>query len=273
MIAPQRLLVWGILGFVLSLAAGCQTAKPTVVALDTAGVAPSTETKNLSAVLKRCVDKRGFIDMVKYKTVAETLRTQRKQFAVTGPTATPNLYPAKEDRLAYWYNARAAWSIALAMRLHKEENESAAALQVFLFPLDGREMTLPDIDQQIFALAGYQAVVAAPCANLQRAALPRQPFDAETIRPAVRRRFDGFVDDRRRFLIDVETRQIRFPPVLWKYRDAILAEHKRQYDAPQATLTTALLPWVKGSAARRLQDAVGYACVENTAPGKLALTE
>jgi hypothetical protein len=262
--------VWGILFLV---AAGCENSKSLVITLDVAEATPSTDVKELTAVLKRCVEKQGFIDVDKYKSVAGKLQTQLKQLAVTGPDATPEWYPTADDRLAYWYNARAAWSIALAMRLHQEKKNNAAALRDFLFPLNGRQMTLGQIDKAIFALGGYQAVVAAPCANLQRAALPEEPFAAKTVRRDVRRRFDAFVDDRRRFTIDVETQQIRFPPVLWQYRDDILAEHRRQYDAPQATFATALLPLVKGSAARRLQNAVGYTCVENITPGQLALTE
>jgi len=209
----------------------------------------------------------------KYKDVAGALETQRKRLAVAGPDATPSLYPTDEDCLAYWYNARTAWSIALAMRLHEEKKQDAATLKAFLFPLNGRQMTLVDIDKALFALGGYQAVVAAPCANLQRAALPEVPFAARTIRQTIHQRFDGFVDDWRRFIINVETQQIRFPSVMWQYRKNILAKYDKRYGAPQATLATALLSLVKGSAARRLQDAVGYVCVENTTPGRLALTE
>ncbi|MBN1555846.1 MAG: hypothetical protein JXA11_13975 [Phycisphaerae bacterium] len=263
-------IVWGILLLVL---AGCEDGKPTVVALRVEGVTPSTDVKHLSVVLKECVDKKGFIDVDTYKRVEPALRTQLRQMAITGPDATPALYSTDPDRLAYWYNARAGWSILLAMRLHGEKQESAGGLKGFLFPLNGRQMTMVQIDKAIFLLGGYQAVVAAPCANLHRAALPQTPFAAETIHEDVRRRFDGFVDDPRRFIIDVETRQIRFPAVLWQYREEILARHYKQYHAPQATFTTALLTLVHGSAARRLQDAVGYACVEDTTPGKLALTE
>lgn len=270
MIARRTILVWGIL---LVTIIGCDSGKPYVVTLDTAGVTPSTDVKKLAKVLKRCVDSRGFIDVDKHEDVAGALESQLRKFAVTGPDAAPELYPAAEDRLAYWYNARAAWSIALAMRLHEDEKEDAALLEKFSFPLNGNVMTLEQIDQAVFALGGYQAVVAAPCADLQRAALPEEPFDAKTIRQTIRRRFEGFVDDHRRFTIDVATQQICFPPVLWQYREDILAEHLRRYDAPRATLTTAMLSLVGGSAARRLQDAVGYTCVENKSPDQLALME
>ncbi len=267
--AGHNILVWGLL---LTTTIGCQSGKP-FVALDVSGVKPSTGVEELAAVLKRCVDKQGFIDAYKYKAVAKTLKSQLKTFAAAGPDATPDLYPTDEDRLAYWYNARVGWSILLAMKLHKQEKDDVSLLRTFAFPLDGRKMDLSQIDKRIYALGGYQAVVAAACANLQRAALPDAPFDAATIRQAVKQRFVAFVDDHQRFTIDVATRQILFPPVLWKYRDSIQAEYLKKYAAPEATFTTALLPLVSGSATRRLQDAVGYACVENTAPGQLAVTD
>ncbi|MBN1942673.1 MAG: hypothetical protein JW849_05195 [Phycisphaerae bacterium] len=260
-------------GILLAAVVGCDV-KPSVVTLDVTAVAPTTDVKDLAAVLKRCVDKNGFIDVDKYRSVAGRLERQLARLAVSGPDASGQLYPTADDRLAYWYNARAAWSIALAMRLHnKEKKKDAAGLKAFLFPLNGRQMTLEEIDRAVFALGGYQAVVAAPGAALQCAALPEEPFTAQTIRRAVRLRFGAFVDDWRRFVIDVETQQIRFPPVLWRYRESILAEQDKRYGTPRATFTTAMLPLVSGSAVRRLQDAVGYTCVENIAPDELTLRE
>lgn len=213
------------------------------------------------------------LDPDRYPAVSRALQRQLVRMAVSGPTVSPELYPADEDRLAYWYNARTAWSIALAMRLHEEKKTDPSLLENFLFPLDGRQRTLADIDRAVFALGGYRAVVAAPGANLRRAALPERPFAAATIRRDIRRRFSSFVDDEKRFVIDVSNRRILVPPILWRYRETLLSRHIRRYGAAGATFPAALLPQVDGSAERRLQDAVGYLCVESTVPDAMAWKE
>jgi hypothetical protein len=252
--------------------AGCETG-PVVISLDVAGVQPGTATDDLAAVLKRCVNKNGFIDPDKFPDVATPLEQQLKRLAVTGPEETPELVAFRQDRLAYWYNARTAWSVELAMRLHRQKKDDAGELARFVFPLDGRQRKLSDIDAAIEALGGYMDVVAAPGADLRRAALPQAPFQSQTVRDDVRKRFTDFVDDGKRFDVNVSTMTVRFPPVLWRFREAILADNRRQYGTPEPTLTTALLPLVHGSALRRLQDAIGYRCVEDTSKAKLAITE
>ncbi len=270
MIAKPNLLVWCIL--VASLA-GCAGGKPVVVSLDVTGVQPGVRVDDLGKTLRRAVEENGFIDADKFQDVATTLRKQLRLLAVTGPTVTPALYPTPNDRLAYWYNARTAWSMELAMRLHREKTDDAARLANLAFPLDGRTMRLAQIDAVIEALGGYVAVIAAPCANLHRAALPQTPFSAPGIRQAVQDRFIAFVDDPRRFFVDIEKQTIHFPSILWRYRDEIFAANRREFGTPQATLTSALLPRMHGSALRRLQNAIGYRCVEDTRPGALSVME
>ncbi|HDY65901.1 MAG TPA: hypothetical protein ENH84_06690 [Phycisphaerae bacterium] len=251
---------------------GC-AKQPAPITMDTTGVAPKVDFSDLAAVLEEVVDKKGYIETEKFEPLSDRLIRQLKLLAVTGPTATPGLFPDPEQRLAYWYNARTAWAMELAMRRHKSKLIRPDELGTITFPLDGRRMTLTEIDAKLNTTGGYHAVIAAPGSNLRRASLPEKPFDAKTIRVEIKTRFGAFVNDTERFVIDVATMEIRFPPVFWKYREEILADYARDGGGPQATLTTALLSQVSGSALRRLQDAVGYKCVENHQAGELVLVE
>lgn len=223
-------------------------------------------------MLKHCIGSDGFVDVEKYETVAARLESQLKRWAVTGPTASASLLPTDRDRLAFWYNARMAWAIYLGMKRHKVDRKGAG-IESIPFPLDGQMMTLEGIDGEIQALGGPAAVIGAPGIMLCRAALATTPFVAEGISERAKKRVMAFIDDGKRFIVDYQTQQVKFPPVIWQYRQQILDRYRRRYGDIQPTLTTALLSLTDGLAHWRLQNAVGYACVENTGHCDLAINK
>jgi len=245
------------------LVAGC---KPPVepIALDVAGATPEVSYDDLAAVLKVAFgddkDKRGFLVGDELKRVSDRLDAQLKRLAITGPTVTPALLPAPADRLAYWYNARTAWAIKLVLLAECPRALPRRLLETRPFPLDGRTMTLEQIDAILAEDADWRVAVAAPSVRRHRARLPAAPFSPKTVRDGIANRFHEYVADYERFIIDVERRQIVCHPLLWRVRERLIAEHHRKYRTEGATLTTALLPYVTGSGRRRLQDAIGYRC-------------
>lgn len=224
-------------------------------------------------MLDRAVDDEGYVRAGVYPDIAERLHRQLRLWVGFGPTATPEAFDRPEDKLAYWYNARSAWSIYLAMMRRDLPDPESIEIGQADFPIDGREMTLRQIDDMIERLGGFPAVMAAPCVSLHRAPLPRVPFEAGTINAQIDRRFSAFLDDPKRFVIDVEAQAVRFPRIIWQYRQEIQHEYRRRFGDLQPSLTTALLPWVDGRAARRLQDAIGYRCVQNDRKPKPAIRE
>lgn len=275
--AGRSIILCILAGFALF---GCESAEPTPagravlhVELSPATTEQGVRQELLAEVLDRVVDGEGYIRAGVYPEVAEQLQTFLRAGVLTGPTATPKAFTTSEEQLAYWYNARTAWSIFLAMMRRDLADPEGVEIGFAEFPLDGREMTLRQIDDCIERVGGFQAAMAAPCVNLHRAPLPNAPFRPETIDEDIRRRFVAFVHAPDRMVIDVEAQAVRFPRIIWTYRGEILADYARRYRTPGATLTTALLSWVDGQAARRLQDAIGYRCVENRRKPKPAIRE
>lgn len=228
------------------------------IALDVRGVSLAVDYSDFAAVLEGVVCDDGNMKPEALKKLSDRLDVQLKRLAVTGPTATPGLFPRAADRLAYWYNARAAWSMKVFLLSGLPKKISTRRLEKRLFPLDGRTMTLQDIDAILLAEHDWQAVVAAPDVRLQRARLSQTVFTAESVQDQVAERFQQFLDDDVRFVIDVEHRRVLFPPVLWRLRNQLIEDHNRRCGTRSATLTTALLGWSSGSPHRRLQDAIGY---------------
>lgn len=253
--------LWVCAGLLVWVAVGCgpQVADP--VSLEIANVEPNTSVDALAVCLREGVTDDGLMRPEWLKDNREDLLRQLKLFAVTGPTATPGRYPTEADRIAYWYNARAGWAIMLAILGEYESAQWRARQLPREFPLDGRSMSLALIDDELASRDDWRVVAAAPGASLQRARLPREPFDANGVRACIANRVDAFLDDERRFVIDVEAQAVRVPPVLWRLRERILAEYRSKYDARGANLLTALLPHASVSTTRRLQDAVGYRIV------------
>jgi len=250
---------------------GCTAAPVQPVRLDLAGAAADANYDNLAFVLAKATNDQGYVDYDDLKKHAARLEAQLKRLAVCGPMATPALYPSPGARLAYWYNARTAWAIKLAFDANCPRDSLAPSrLEERPFPLDGRPMTLDALDAIILRDHGWQAAVGAPCIRLHRSRLPARPFSPLDVEAVVPRRFLEYLGDRDRFVIDVERRTIFYPPVLWSVRGRLIEEHGRTYRTEGATLNTAFLPFVRGVAALRLQDATGYAEAEGSRDGPLA---
>jgi len=263
-IARKSFKIIRLVGAFISLCLAVTGCSQPVAQVDTAGVQPHVDYSELAVFLLSAVDDdTGFIRQRTARRLTDNLTAQLRLFAVTGPESTPDLLVTAEDRLAYWYNARAAWAIRLAELADCPETlpSTSQPLESRPFRLDGREMTLSDIDAAIYTEGGWLAVAAAPGILMDRAELPETPFSAADIRQRIGERFSRFIDDDERFIIDALSRQIRLPPVIWQYRGELLSAYREKYGT-DATLREALMEYVEGSPWRRLRDAVGYTCVK-----------
>ncbi len=246
-----------MVGLLFVLAAGCTPA----VQLDTSGVTPRVDYSDLGTVLHAAVDEKGLLVPELLDDVTDNIAAQVKLLAVTGPTVTPELFKTRPERLAYWYNARALWAIELSRLKQFPKRLWPSEYHQREFPLDGRQLSLEKIDEILSADSDWRTVVAAPDVSHERAGLPQKPFTADDIEGQIQKRFSDFIDDDRRFIIDVENRQIIIPPEMWQFRDMLIRRYNETYHTEGADFITALLPYVEGSPLRRLQDAIGYKCV------------
>jgi hypothetical protein len=250
------------------LAAGCSRFAAPIALKDT-GVKAAVDYNDLALVLQKAVTKDGLLIPGELAKHSGRLEAQLSRLAVTGPTVTPELLPTAEDRVAYWYNARAAWAMKLVLIGKCPKSLRRDQLMDRRFPLDGRTMSLAGIDYILQTFGDWRIPVAAPGVTLHECPLPAGPFAGDDIRRRIGERLNAFVDDGRRFVIDVERKRILVPPVLWQFRGRLIEEYQRTGQTRGASLTTAMLSHVEGSAHRRLQDAVGYRCVG--APPSLAV--
>jgi len=276
--------------------AGCRLGQPAgefqPITLDATEVTGKVDYSGLAAVLKAGIGPGGKLLPEKLKANAKMLEGQLMLMAVAGPKSSADLFEGENSKLNYWYNARAAWSLRLVLTFSRErlesESETSKAdeeetrqavrwrieddgvpIEEFRnrpFPIDGRSMTLALMDSLIAEEFGFKAVVGAPGVSPARAEIPTRPFNTNDAAGLIDERFNDFIDDENRFVIDVPSKRILVPPVLWRFGERLIADHQQQYRVTGANLTTALLPHVRLSPHRRLQDAVGYRCIQAPQP-------
>ena len=230
--------------------------------------------ENLSKVLKCALDSDRDILPAKLEKNLTPLLNQLRIFQHAGPGSTPEYFETDWQKTAYWLNARAAWSIYVAyLQSKKPADGRTCDFSNLEFLLDGKMRTFADIDRKLEQTGGLFAVLCAPGVTSHRARLPGKPFSGENLHQRLEKRFCKFISDPKKIIIDVDNQTVEFPPVIWKFRDRLIAKYQHDFGAKNVTLTTALLRYVKGAAQNKLQNAIGYKCRQNDKPVKLLICE
>lgn len=266
-----------MVGIVLSVALtalGCDGTELGPVRLELVKVKPTDDVSDLAAVLAEAVDDRGRVIPDKYAAVRGRLEAQLEKLAVSGPVATPQLFPTERHRWAYWYNARVAWSIKLAELAGFARRIRPEAMQRS-FPLDVRAFTLDGIDEMLLAetrrSGDFRLAACAPGTRVDYAPLPKVPFTAANLSGKLNETLSRLILDEERLVFNVVWREVRVPRMLWAGRELVMREFVRATGNTEATLTTALVGRVNRPARRRLQEALGYTVVAQKPRALLAV--
>jgi hypothetical protein len=259
-----------------AMSAGCLGGLGTApMELDLAGVERTADVSDLAAVLAVAVTEDGRVRPEALERLEGRLDAQLRKLAVGGPTAAPELYPTYAARWAYWYNARAAWSLKLAAEAGCPRRTCPVTMCRRRFPLDGRSMSLEQIDRILLQEArrsgDFRLAACAPGVLLSLGPMPDRPWSAAQFAGRLGEALDLLVLDRRRFVVDVAERQVRVPRMLWACRDMVLEQYETDYGTGQAALITALRPHAGPAARRRLEEGLGYAVVGQGRRAELAV--
>jgi len=226
------------------------------------GVKASSDISDLSVVLSQVVDSRGRLVPSKLDSIQDHLMQHLRRMAITGPTASPALFPDEISRLVYWYNVRIAWSIRLAQL--SLSNKTLRSVDVFRcsFQVDGRRMSLEQIDSLLLSYAkrcgDFRIAACIPGVRAGYAPLPNKPFSEGNFEAELSKQLNQLILDERRFVIDVKRRRVIVPPMLWACRDMIISEYQRRFGQCEVKLLTAVGVYLNSQARFRLEKALGY---------------
>ena len=229
---------------------------------------------DLKIILKKTVDSDSDIDIFEITRKRENLIDQLIILKSVGPKSTPKLFKDNSQKIAYWLNVRTAWSIYFAfLESEKTKKNRTTEFCDAQIKIDCQKLSLNKIDDKLEKLGGIFAVLAAPGVRSDRAAIPQKIISPENLSAKLKDRFCKFINDPDKIVINVKNRTVEFPPVIWRYRKFIIQQYEKNYKTSEVDLTTALAPFVCGSATHKLQNAVGYRCVENKSKVKLMISE
>jgi len=270
-----------VLGAALS---GCAPTGPGPEPLVLAGISGPEPAgfADLTVVLAAVVDDRGRIDPTALATCLP--RLDRQLAALARPWSDEARQSGSDVRLAWLYNARAAWCLRIIARQRRltgvGQDEYAlpgtidrARLLDSSFPMDGGSTSLRQIDRELAAMDDFRIACAAPGATDLVGLLPGEAFAADTIRATVPGRFNDYVRDDRRIVIDHAARRLRVPPALHKARWAAVLRYNERFSTTDAMLITALGPYLDDRARRRLAAATGYRAEVRSGPAGILTRE
>lgn len=269
-----NILSWSFAAILSLIVAGCAPHGnvPTLTAAR-AGNPVAITFDDLAVVLSATVDQAGRVDATALAVNLPRLKRQVDALAGHWP-ATAH---AGDARLAWLCNARAAWSLwviaehlrPLGGRGDAFELPETIGTNVLLdrrFVLDGKPATLRDIDAELAREDDFRLAATAPCATDLGGKLSRRPFSAEEVRSSLRRRFQDLIRDGDRVVIDHADRRLRVPPALWRVAGDLPERYNKRFNTQEASLATALGPYLDAAARRRLAGATDYPAAPRRGP-------
>lgn len=211
-----------LLPFLLVATAACsvRVAPPKTPA---AGADPQ---KAWASVLSRYVDSSGRIDFVGISKDRADLDTFVAWVASTSPATSPNAFPNKDAKLAYYvnaYNALAMYNV-LASGMPKDLN--AAKVRFFYsskLMIGGQEMSLYDLENKVVRPMGDPRVhFALNCMVRGCPRLPREPFRADQLDMELEACAQYFLNESRNVQVDADKRTVRFSQIRQFYTEDFL---------------------------------------------------
>ncbi len=269
---------WAPAVVALALAAGCASPPHGAAPIEVEPVAvDAIDFDDLAVVLAATVGEGAGAEVDATALAVHLARLGRQTAQLAGSWPDAAVGPGSDMRLAWLYNARAAWSLRIVAREMQSaglrgdrfilpEAISYERLTQSSFVMDGRMTTLAAIDRELAGWDDYRIGVLAPGATDLDGPLPREPFDAETVRSRLDDRFDAYLQDEARLVIDHADRVVRIPPALALAADGVVAAYNRRFATEGATLTTALRIGLGVGGRRRMEEAMGYRTVVRDGP-------
>lgn len=228
------------LGLGLGNLAANASASPTDTQLATGrdtSQAGNFDHSDWTAVLQRFVDPRGLVD---YEALAEsrgTLDRYLQRVKKVSPRSHPQLFPTRQDALAYYLNAYNALVFEGVLGRGPEKTSVwrgiVSGYSFFVrmrIRVGGEPMNLKSLEDDIVRAEFQDPRVHAAlnCASIGCPRLPREAFVANRLGHQLDRAMTEFVTDPRNVELDTEARSVTLSQIFEWFADDFLTHERRQ---------------------------------------------
>jgi hypothetical protein len=192
---------------------------------DTKVQRPSFDYRPLQRVLANYVDAEGRVDYARLKENRDDLDEMIEQIANVSPDNTPQLFPTREAKLAYWINAYNAW----ILRIIVDNYPTSSITKIGLIPygaffvkrvrLGGDKMTLRSLENDIIRGRFHDPRIhfAINCASASCPPLRSRVYLPETIDEQLDAATSAFINDHRHVTLDAAGKRIELSKIFEWY--------------------------------------------------------
>jgi hypothetical protein len=198
-------------------------------------------------LLKQYANTAGEVDYSALRKDSRLLDQYVAAIAQSGPATHPQLFPKREDQVAYWINAYNALMINAVVKSGQAKSVRNMGLLFSVFrrrehTVGGRLMSLDDIEHDTLRkqLRENRIHFALVCASVSCPGLSRDAFLPEKLEAQLEAAARAFFADSRNYAVDEKQKVIRLSKILdWYGSDfgaPVLEYVKRWLPAPPPAL-------------------------------------
>ena len=192
---------------VLLFVVGCGKTVTSNVKVDEGALAKATafDYADWTTVTTQYVDGEGKVDYARLKAERGPLDRFVATLAAVGPKTRPDLFPTKNDQLAYYinaYNAFTMFNVIERYPIASVNPDTAGQISFFVatkFKMDGEEINLLDLENKVVRpqFKDPRAHFALNCASGGCPVLPNEPFLPATLDAQLDRETNEFLHEPR----------------------------------------------------------------------------
>ena len=209
---------------------------------------PTFNTDHWHRVLQQYVDNKGFVDYAGLSENRQDLDRFLDQVKTSGPTLTPQIFPNRQEELAYYINAYNAlvFEGVLARGPEKKSVWSGliSGLNFFVrmdVELDGTSTNLRNLENDIIrAKYGDPRIHAAlNCASISCPRLPRIPFSGANLDRELDDAMTEFIGSENNVFVDNELNKVFLNEIFDWFEDDFT-----DYEASQGSTSPNIIDYI-----------------------------
>jgi hypothetical protein len=191
-------------------------------------VRPAFSYQGFALLLKSAVNPAGHVDYAALHRNPRLLRRAVRDFAATSPENRPALFPAREDKLAYWINAYNLFVLDGVTRRWPTRSVRANGKDAFFttqhFTAGGRRYTLNEIENDILRKIYNEPRIhfTINCGAVSCPVLRPAPYTGADIARRLDQAARLFINDSRNVAIDERTETVTLSEIFRWYEGDFL---------------------------------------------------